>query len=530
MLSLVAVWIGVTVTDRSRPSALGASPRPGSSSTPSAVDARGTPPPLVEALPRAPTAPVPVFADFPRTLAWLVPRSADLRSVALPSAPPSKIPGQTPDHAPRWFFVGADGSAICACTELGLPESPGNVLHLSRYDPTGVLVGEVAIPDWPVAVVPNRTLADAAIDPTGQAIYVVSAMLGGDGWSVLLDRFAANGPPARASIVVATGLDEPEPGFSADVRLWIASDGSVARIRLAAEPQFEDAPSALTNTWTVPISHATFGIAEHVARAPGTFVDPRCFAEGWATPVDFVTLCSISVPGQDNDALVVRVVSADGSANEVRLGPAGWDFGWLIDGSAGLVYLWAPDFQHLYRVEVPSLRVSDRELPIPARPLGPIVLEAAPPQTLASRTAWQPRPLARPNFDPVMPSSLAGAPDGTIIYAAGFDRPSDLGKPADPFGQPVRRSTGVWLLDSTTLAIVGHWLPVADYTALGLTPGGRFLMASGPASIDAEALSPDAPSVLAFHDVVDGVAVLVIRKRTDPLGWPPQFVVPGPYP
>jgi hypothetical protein len=107
----------------------------------------------------------------------------------------------------------------------------------------------------------------------------------------------------------------------------------------------------------------------------------------------------------------------------------------------------------------------------------------------------------------ILMGALVQSPDGTRIYAIGA---ASGGTPEDPSG-----STGVFVFDAATLALVTHWDPVADLVSLAISADGRYLYATGLPGVDAAGRRELAQgaSVIVL-DVADGA----VRRIAGQLG------------
>ena len=86
----------------------------------------------------------------------------------------------------------------------------------------------------------------------------------------------------------------------------------------------------------------------------------------------------------------------------------------------------------------------------------------------ATSARWlAPSAAAKTFLDP----GIVASPDGKRIYAIGVTGSSDPG----PGG-----STGIYVFDATTLEVLGHWQPTADFTSLAVSADGQFVYAAAP--------------------------------------------------
>jgi hypothetical protein len=89
-------------------------------------------------------------------------------------------------------------------------------------------------------------------------------------------------------------------------------------------------------------------------------------------------------------------------------------------------------------------------------------------------------------------------------------------------------STGVWVFDAQSLALVAHWPSLAAYRSLGLTNDGRYLIAIGGEGAAELDTFGQHGSELAIHDVADGSAVVILRQLELQFGGTPALLPAGP--
>jgi hypothetical protein len=92
--------------------------------------------------------------------------------------------------------------------------------------------------------------------------------------------------------------------------------------------------------------------------------------------------------------------------------------------------------------------------------------------------------------------SLVLSADGSRLFAIGTAA-------TDPL-TPAGGSTGVWVFDSTTLGVVDHWAPDADYVSLGFNHDGSLLLAAGMPGTDAGGTQSDQGASVTIYDAATG--------------------------
>jgi hypothetical protein len=403
----------------------------------------------------------------------------------------------------RWLIQEADGSTLCVCLRHVAGAPP--LYELRTYGPSGEAIETVALRDWPTTFV-ARTETDTAIDPTGRFLYVAWAReTAPERWTIGLDLVSRDEGTSRTTDL-ADVKTMHTLGSPVDVRLWLAPDARHARIDFAASDGLRLSAPADGGwwAWNVPIDARMPGEATRV-REPGMPAGTGCFAEGWATPRDFVEACE----GPDRRVVTVRSISLDGTVGHLELAKAE-ELSWLISQSTGQLFLWASVDRHLWRIDIPSLDVAEREF-------SPDDIDVASgsawPLPGEDGVAWQPRgwQLRPPWLDE---RDLVGSHDGTVLYALGY---RELG-PSE--------STGVWVMDANSLALVDHWAAIGSETTVALTPRGDHVIAAGGPSAQELAAGGSHGATVTFHDARGAGISLILRGVTT---WP-TFLVSEPPP
>lgn len=486
-------WLAATLTAPPRPAEIvRADPTAVSTSleTSRRLDTGPTFPPLVERVSPIGSRVIPVLGY--EGLGWLETRRGTL-----------KVADEA--RGPQWLFMWADGSTLCVC-DIG----PGQ-RALVGYSPIGELTSSVPLDDWP-AKPGLRTITDVELDPANRLLYLAWARVGPeDRWSLWLNRIALDtGAPMTRK--VAEGRDTDLPGRAASLSMWLSPDARHARLRLEIT-EGVSAANAHVGTWRVDIGGSEPG--EVVPEDEPEFkAGTRCFAEGWATRREFVAACTSLQP--DGGELVrVRSSSIDGTVRDVDLGPTPEQLAWIMSGTSGRLFLWAPRAHRLWRIDVPSLDVHVRELL--SADAFPEVPEASWPVPGHDHVAWSPRGFQPGSFTADR-SPLLGSHDGTVVYAAGYGQlRSDIG---------TSESTGIWAIDAASLAVVDRWPAFGTYNALGMTPDGGYVVGFGDPTINELVAFGNIGPTMAFHDARLGSVALILRESRSFA----SFLVPEPDP
>ena len=141
----------------------------------------------------------------------------------------------------------------------------------------------------------------------------------------------------------------------------------------------------------------------------------------------------------------------------------GTDHGNLTVRVGDSLFLWGPSARTLARIDLQTGKVETATAP-----------SAAVGDDLFGGLAGLGRDFGRWLAPPAVAKSyldpgIVASADGSRIYAIGVVGESD----STPGG-----STGVFAFDASTLELLGHWQPTADFTSIGLSADGEFLYAA----------------------------------------------------
>ncbi|HYN70392.1 MAG TPA: hypothetical protein VEX41_09300, partial [Candidatus Eisenbacteria bacterium] len=360
-----------------------------------------------------------------------------------------------------WIFAGTDGTALCVCYDQPWSED-GTVQRVTivRYDAAGHetsrdVAAELTSPSrsW------DAILRDVAVAPDRGALYMAAAIRDSDGWAVSLDTIdldrLADVDLKFSSLdlgrvaVPATGAILSEP------TVRVSPDGRRIRVSVQYAPRRSIDPEApwTEQVWLVDLQAdggpAVRQLADRATADPG-----RCDGEAWASNTDYVVLCRQTVG--DARAPIARVEDVDGSRLEHQVGDAMGrdDLDWLVDSTAGIVYRWSRFSHALARLDVRTGDVLSRTLAGSADEIDAVQPAGAPwPNESGDRRAvWaQLLPataLGHPRF--------VGSRDGSILYAIGMRSTA-----GELLSGPLPASTGVWVFEARTLALLARWPAVA---------------------------------------------------------------------
>jgi len=428
-----------------------------------------------------------------------------------------------------WIFAGSDATALCVCYDSPWSQD-GTVERVTvvRYDAGGhetsrTVAEELAstLRSW------DAILRDVAVAPDRAALYLAAAIRDNDGWAVSLDTIdldrAAAGAGAKR-LDLGRVADQSTGVIMGDPTVRVSPDGRRIRVSVHYAPRRSvDIQMPWTEqVWLVDLD-ASGGPAVRQLPDRATNDPGRCDGEAWATNTEYVVLCRQTVG--DSRRPVVRVEDVDGTQVEHQLGDAIGrdDLDWLVDAAAGVVYRWSRYSHALARLDV---RTGD----VVSRSLGSSADEIA-----AVQPAGGPWPDSRgggpASWAQLLPASslghprLVGSRDGSLLYAIGMRSTT-----GDLSSGPLQASTGIWVFDARTLALLARWPSAAMYDEIGLTPDGRYVLAAGLEGVTADGRVADWASSLTFHDALSGSIAEQIGDIVGPEGFPVTFLVPGRIP
>ena len=405
------------------------------------------------------------------------------------------------------WILGDEIVCVCVVRPGGTtPREP--TLRFRRFDLTGVpiferdlvsLDGVVAAPEMSEGF----NIA-AAMDTAVGRLVVVDVLRRPPDWVAEIHVVDAETGELLDSVVVDTfpvALEEPQrgaspgtnggtPGGTPDgVYAWatavaVAPDGGTAYVTVVRSDVRGEQWTNRNLEWLVPIVDDRLGRPTPVP--PDDSLAPDRWCVGRPTFVDaslVVQVCASPSPSFETTKWAVRRVTTGGtSLGDVPIGAlqhGGSVAAIVVDRARRAVYLWDP-FRHLVsRVDVDDGRVHE----------GVVTESMLPGERVSSNRGWI-------GVDP----GLMASPDGTRLYALGLAAAT----------RDVSPSTGVWVFDAETLALLDHWEPRALLTSLAVSDDGRYVYAVGAAEHDVDGYrNPRWQASVSVYDATTGeIAVL----------------------
>jgi hypothetical protein len=404
-------------------------------------------------------------------------------------------------------FRAPGGGWVCVCT-VGGSVLDVQYVHIDQlgHELERRTIGRLGTASGPDRSISVWTGLDLAAD--GQTGILAVAVQGPSAWTysiASLDLKAGTLGP-----LMPLGTQQPQsaspraqptrgpPGPSGE------SPPSTASQTIAVGPQVRLAPGGhRAFVWaTVHAGDEATGVTDSVGwtirldeHGKPTKVDPvqtiagltTCLLGGFLTPDQFVAICV--VPGPAVPEWSIREFAPDGGLIRRVAVPdlGGFSSDMLFDTANDAIWVWNGSAMHLRRIDAATGSVTDRtfdreaETATGGEPIG----GAAP--------AWI-RPDAM-NPGPFW-GQMAGSRPGTRLYLLGYaSEPGPLGGP---------QSLGIFVVDPTTMALLGRWRPDATYLSIHMGLDDSVVMASGMSGVDERAELAFWDASVTFHDAVDG--------------------------
>jgi hypothetical protein len=349
--------------------------------------------------------------------------------------------------------------------------------------------------------------------PDGRFAYLAVAERRIDHWLLHVDTVdLAVGALVQSfdlGSAVAPAAVAPEPSASIDPGMMIDSYLGGPSIRLAPSGR-EAVVTGLVETYDPTKNESSserFGwfvdvAADGASTGPATPMSAAwneamtmCSWLTWLTDDELVAQCWQAFRGAPGSTVNIRsfdraaAITADVA---VKVSPD-WGIGEpLFDRANGTAWMWDPHGHVLHRVDLRT-GAADR---IDPDPDAPAPVPFVPPPT-GETPEWVSALLPGQLW---FGSPLAFGPGGTRIYAVGFSQDPNTGEVTVwPGG-----SSGIWVFDAASFALVDHWPAAAAYASVALSPDGRWLTAAGQAGIDVDGNPAGWSASVTIHDTTDG--------------------------
>jgi hypothetical protein len=404
-------------------------------------------------------------------------------------------PALTRNWADRLIDLG-NGVYRCVCLERSTSRGLERVVvHLRDTTADGVTGRDIALaeysgrPDPHVSGDQGESVSiTSAVDPRGQLLFIGRATRQPPRWTVGVDVVDLAAERVVRSLPLWTSATHVGSGVSAFARYaWppqvvVSPDGGqlVMQASVMAIGEIER-----TAYWSAPLGGLKVGTLHRLPGGRDSLSGEEC-RDAFASFLDGRTLFTLCVNPNDAGVVFIRRVTLEGqSLGDIDLGrtfPDTYIPGRLQDWARGALYLWDPFSLTVARVDLRtgaiSSRVLDRAILAAGATRGTAIGRGADLVAAATRVLGRwiaPTAAAKISLEP----ALAISRDGSRLYLLAVN--------AKDFTDVEGGSAGVVVLDSTTLGVLDHWPPAADFVSIATSADGRFVYASGMARSDQQA-------------------------------------------
>ena len=396
-------------------------------------------------------------------------------------------------------------------------------VEIRRVDKTGRVTQARKIGDYgSVAAPPYQDFAarfDLEVSRDQRTAYLSSATRAGDHWSVSVEAIDLStdtvvGRTDLGNVAIPPApspAPSPDPGMienyfsgpftrlSPDGRRLIVH-ASVDSYAMTGGPVEMASPQA----WLIDLGEdAGGGSIGRATAITGAFVARvrGCYWMAWTTNDELAAICWPTQEGRS--VATLSLIKPDGT--ELRTFDLfdtsnAWLTDPVLDRANRRVFIWQPGNHILRRLDLDSGKVDELKVDPAATGGGPAGSGGVVPDT-GSHPEWA---TFSSDFRIYYGPQLVAEPGGTRLFALGvLSSESNNYEPS---------SSGVWVFDANTLALVDRWTPVAAYGSIGLSKDGRWLFAAGAPSVDDEGKQTAWEASITVHDVSDGRPALQLGR------------------
>lgn len=424
------------------------------------------------------------------------------------------------------LFALPQGGFLCACVGSATGLDPATqaarstvTVTLRWLDADGQPTHSFSLPSYlgradpAVSGEADHATATASLSPDGTTLYVGWAVERPPVWQGGIDAVDL----ATRKIVQSVALpDLPDEVAAESVLVGGATVTFAPSGRLALIERFISyASTPARDSWhgMAPVQGNRLGSITVLAPTANGLDDGPCPGQsGQAGFINASTLFEIC--DTSSGSILRRTDLAGHQLGDTALGASaagGGGLGIAIDRAHGRLFAWDPFGRQLIRVNLGSGEITGQ--------VTLAGLASTDPLTAAGRLlrSWlAPAAAAKVFLSP----SIILAPDGSRLFLIGTQA-------SDPLSPEVG-STGVWVIDPSTLATAAHWAPKADYISLDLNADGSLLLAAGMPGADAAGTSNDQDASVTIYDANSGaIRAIAGQVQSNSAGWL-LFPVPSP--
>ena len=375
-----------------------------------------------------------------------------------------------------------DDQLVCACV-VGAPVGsdpaiPAPTIRFGRFDLTGrpLVQRDVLSFDGVVSVLNQSDgfNAVAALSEDRRSLFVLTVARVPPVWSVNLDvidvetgmlvsgrtlgRFPVDlGEPASTPTSTPNPDGPPADGaYAWATYVAAAPDGQTVMASVQASEWRNGTTTNRNREWMIPIRDRRPGPPTRLQGDAVLNPDNWCIDSPWfVDPSLAAQVCVTNGNESGPFRFYIRRVSVAGtSPGDLPINGIQSTEGYLstvVERDARVVIAWDPISHTIARGAIDGAEVTVSTVPTDLRP-------AAGPSVGRQRVVAMP--------------ALALSPDGARAYAIG----SGSGN----------ISTGIWVFDTTSLALIDHWQPRAVLNSIAISADGRFIYATGAPLFDVD--------------------------------------------
>jgi hypothetical protein len=385
---------------------------------------------------------------------------------------------------------------------------------------------------WPLAPIESSaappaqdyyTRIDVEFAPDGRTAYLAVGSRSGDRWSIWIEAIdVSRGVSLGRERLAALDIPEADEGttaagfesYLAGPLVRLSPDGRrmtvVAWIERYVSSGRPDEPIASAWLLDLPEPGATGG--PFVAAAPlggdlGESIRSCWSTVTWLSDEELLAYCWQQPSGPSQVSIGLRTFGLDGvehTSVEYAADETSWTAEPLIDVANRAALFWSPVGHYLDVVDLAY--GATHRVAVDVEAIGRPVDFAA-----GRRRAVMGSFMS--DYRPWFESSFVADPSGARLYALGMREGEAPAMRRYPYG-----STGVWVIDATTLEALAWWPPAGPYAGLGLSRDGRWLTAIGQAGVDTNGNDSSWPFTVSVHDTTDGRLALQIADLGEGFG------------
>lgn len=413
--------------------------------------------------------------------------------------------GASTAESSNQLFALPDGSFVCACTQTvsgadpsGGPNQSRVTVELQWFSASGMPERTVTLPSYVgradpgITGEPDHAAVNASVGPGGVSLDIAWTVEAPPIWRSGIDVVEL----ASGRIVQTLALPDvsdragtPSAGVS-PATITFSPDGHALMIERLG---WSGPSGSATTSWhaTATVAAGRLGTPVPLSAGPSG-LDGNATCSATARPAAFATPTSAYALCFGGAGPVLRRVDLSGHPlGDTQLSTSaggGAGLGIAVDPARHLLYTWDPFGRVLRRIDLTNGNVTG-QLVVPAQALSSDPLSGA-----ARAFARWLAPVATAKVD-LMPS---------LVLAAGGSRLFALGTSATDPLNPSGGSTGVWVIDPSTMTVAAHWAPAADFVSLALNRDGSLLLAAGMPGADAAGTPSVQQASVTMYDSATG--------------------------